>query len=211
VGPTGTVVLSDIAPRMVDVARARNAGLANVQVALLDLAAIDRPDDGFDVAACRMGLMFLPDPVVGLTEIRRVLRPGGRLGVLTWAGIEHNPWMTCVGLAAMAHGVVTGGPPVGPGEVFSLGDPAALADAGRQAGFLDVDVDELGMTFRSPSVEEHVERVSGLAAPLAAAFAAATADQLAGVRRTAAELASPYATDGGVAIPGRALLLTARA
>ena len=66
VGPTGTVVLSDIAPGMVEVARRRNAALDNVEVGLLDASAIDRPDDSFDVVACRMGLMFTPDPAVAL-------------------------------------------------------------------------------------------------------------------------------------------------
>lgn len=72
-----------------------------------------------------MGLMFTPQPAVALAEIRRVLRVGGRFAALTWAGIEHNPWMTCVGMAAMMNGVVAGGPPVGPGGIFSLGDPPA--------------------------------------------------------------------------------------
>ena len=125
VGLTGTVVVSDIAPGMVEVARRRNAGRPNVEAEVIDATAIDRPDGSFDVVACRMGLMFAPDPAVAFTEIRRVLRPGGRLGALTWSGMEHNPWMTCVGMAAMANGLVSGGPPVGPGGIFSLAIPAS--------------------------------------------------------------------------------------
>ena len=125
VGPAGTVVVSDIAPRMVEVARRRNAALGNVETAVIDLAAIDRPDESFDAVACRMGLMFTADPSVAFAEMLRVLRPDGRLGALTWGGIEHNPWMTCVGMAAMANGLVSGGPPVGPGGIFSLGDPGS--------------------------------------------------------------------------------------
>src|SRR5882724_11361893 len=58
VGPTGTVVVSDVAPGMVEVARRRNAALGNVETAVIDAAAIDRTDGSFDVVACRMGLMF---------------------------------------------------------------------------------------------------------------------------------------------------------
>ena len=123
VGPTGTVVLSDLAPGMVEVARRRNAHLSNVEVAVLDASAIDQPDGSFDVVACRMGLMFTPDPDIAFGEIERVLAPGGRFGALTWGAVEHNPWMTCVGMAAMVNGLVSGGPPVGPGGIFSLGDP----------------------------------------------------------------------------------------
>lgn len=210
VGPSGTVLMSDIAPGMVEVARRRNAGFGNVDVAVLDAAAIDRADDSFDVVACRMGLMFTPDPSVALAEIARVLAPNGRVGVLTWAGMEHNPWMTCVGMAAMMNGLVSGGPPVGPGSIFSLADPGQLEALAKGAGFHDVIVDSFPVTFRATDIDAHVDRVSSLAGPMAAVFEAATPEQLAAVRRTAAELAAQYTTANGLEIPGRANLLTAR-
>src|SRR5437870_4280129 len=149
VGPAGAVVVSDISPGMVEVARCRNAALGNVETAVIDAAAIDRADGSFDVVACRMGLMFTSDPAVAFAEILRVLRPDGRLGALTWGGIEHNPWMTCVGMAAVANGLVSGGPPVGPGGIFSLGDPAELEALAKGAGFVDVVVEELAVVFRA--------------------------------------------------------------
>jgi hypothetical protein len=111
-------------------------------------------------------------------------------------------------MAAMVHGVVAGGPPIGPGGIFSLGDPAHLAELARGAGFLDVVVDEVPTTFRSESIDLHVERVSSLAGPMAAAFAAATPEQRAAVRETAAQLAAEHtAADGSLALPGRAILV----
>jgi SAM-dependent methyltransferase len=211
VGATGAVVVSDVAPGMAEVARRRNAGLANVEVAVLDLAAIDRPSASFDVVVSRMGLMFAPDPSVAMAEMHRVMGPGGRLGALTWGAIEHNPWMTCVGMAAMANGLVAGPPPVGPGGVFSLGDPAGLAQLATDAGFAEVVIETIETTFRADTIEAHVDRVSSLAGPLAAAFAAASAEQLEAVRRTAAQLAAPFVTDDGIALPGRAVLVTGRA
>jgi SAM-dependent methyltransferase len=211
VGPTGSVVLSDIAPGMVEVARRRNAHLANVEVALIDASEIDRPDDAFDVVASRMGLMFTPEPALAFAEIHRVLGPDGRIGVLTWAGMEHNPWMTCVGMAAMMNGLVAGGPPIGPGGIFSLGDPGELEVLAKDAGFVDVAVEAFEVPFVSDSVDAHIERVGSLAGPLAAVLQAATPDQLAAVRRSASELAAPYLTDDGLVIPGRALLVTGRA
>ena len=178
VGPTGAVVVSDIAPgwSRSPVAETRRSATSRPQSSTP--AAIDRPDGSFDVVACRMGLMFTPDPSVAFAEIARVLRPGGRLGALTWGGIEHNPWMTCVGMAAMANGLVRGGPPVGPGGIFSLGDPAELEALAKGAGLVDVAVDELAVTFRADTVNAHVERVGALAGPLATALQAATPDQL---------------------------------
>lgn len=211
VGPSGRVVLSDIALDMLDVARRRNARHGNVEVAHLDASHIAQPDESFDVVVCRMGLMFTPDPAVALAEIHRVLRPGGRFAALTWAGIEHNPWMTCVGMAAMINGLVPAEPPVGPGAIFSLGDPARLAALAEDAAFAEVVVEEVATSFRAESIDAHVEHVSALAGPLAAAFAAATPAQLRAVRDTAAQLAAAYISDDGVTLPGRALLVAGRA
>ena len=210
VGPTGSVVLSDIAPGMVDVAARRNAHLDNVTTAVIDVSAIDRPDNSFDAVVCRMGLMFTLEPSVAFAEMKRVLDANGRLGALTWGGIEHNPWMTCVGMSAMMNGLVSGGPPVGAGGIFSLSDPAALEALATAAGFVDVKVEAFDIAFRSPDIDTHLARVSSLAGPMAAVFAAATPEQLAAVRRTSADLSAQYATDDGLVIPGRANLLTAR-
>jgi SAM-dependent methyltransferase len=210
VGPTGSVLLSDVAPGMVEVAARRNAAIVNVAVDVLDASAIDRPDDSFDIVASRMGLMFTPDPSAAFGEIHRVLAPGGRLGGLTWAGIEHNPWLTCVGMAAMMTGLVSDGPPVGPGTIFSLGDPGELEALVKGAGFVDVKVEEFAITFRAANIDGHVERVSSLAGPLAAVFKNASPEQSAAVRRTAGDLAEPYVTDTGLEIPGRALLVSGR-
>lgn len=211
VGPQGRVVLSDIAPGMADAARRRSAALANVDVEVLDASAINRPDASFHVVVCRMGLMFTPDPAAAFGEIRRVLAPGGRFAALTWAGIEHNPWMTCVGMAAMINGVTAGGPPTAPGGIFSLADPDHLAALAEHAELRDVRVEQIPTTFHAESVDAHVERVSSLAGPLAAAFGAATPEQLGAVRRTAADLAADHVkADGTVALPGRALLVAGR-
>lgn len=210
VGSNGTVVVSDLAAGMLDVARRRNESVDNVEVSRLDLDAIDRPDDSFDVAVCRMGLMFVPDPRRALGEIRRVLDTGGRLGALTWAAPEHNPWLSCVGMAAAMNGVVPG-PPVGPGTIFSLSDPIELAAFAGEVGFDDVVVDEAELVMRADDAAAHVERVGALAGPLAGALNAASPDQRDGMLATVTELVAPYVTAEGLAMPARALVLTARA
>ena len=209
-GTTGTVVISDIAPAMVDAAKRRNAVLGNTTVTVLDASAIDRPDASFDVVACRMGLMFTPEPSVAFAEIHRVLAPGGRLGALTWGPLQHNPWMTCVGMAAMINGLVAGGPPIGPGGIFSLSDPDQLETLVATAGFVDVTVEEFAIIFRAESIDAHIERVSSLAGPLATILQHASVEQRAAVRRTAADLAAAHLTTDGLVIPGQALLVSAR-
>ena len=71
VGPDGEVVISDVAPEMTAIARARAEalGLANVRVRELDLEQIDEPDESYDVVLCREGLMLVPDPARAAREI----------------------------------------------------------------------------------------------------------------------------------------------
>ena len=138
-----------------------------------------------------------------------MLAPRGRVAISTWAGPEHNPWLSCLGMAAMANGVVTGGPPTGPGGLFSLATADALRAAVEAGGFTDVEVEEVPVLVRFTGVEDHFDHVSQLAGPLAAALAAAP-DELDAVRATAAQLAAKYVTDDGLVLPGLALVASAR-
>ena len=210
VGPGGKVLVSDGSPAMVDAAARRLSPFPNVRTAHLDLTNLDRPDSSADIVVCRFGLMFVEEPARVLTEVHRVLAPGGRLGTMTWAGIELNPWVATVGMAAMANGILTGGPPVGPGELFSLSDPDRLAALAGDGGFGDVSVTEADLVFGAPDVDTHVRMVERLAAPLAVAFASATPDQVAAVHSFVSENSAPFSTGDGYEFPGKALLLTAR-
>jgi ubiquinone/menaquinone biosynthesis C-methylase UbiE len=88
VGPGGRVVGVDASAEAVELARrlaretARLAGEASpgtVSFEQADLHALPFPEAGFDAAACISVLAFSDDPVRALSELRRVLRPGGRL------------------------------------------------------------------------------------------------------------------------------------
>ena len=83
VGDKGEVVMSDVAIEMTTIAekRASELGLTNVRTAVLDLEQIDQPDESYDVVLCREGLMFAVEPERAAREIRRVLRPDGRIAI----------------------------------------------------------------------------------------------------------------------------------
>jgi ubiquinone/menaquinone biosynthesis C-methylase UbiE len=84
VGPTGHVVGTDISGEMVGIAtqRALARGLSNVTFNRMEGETLTLFDGTFDVALCAFGFMYVPDSLRALTEIRRVLRRGGRVGVL---------------------------------------------------------------------------------------------------------------------------------
>jgi SAM-dependent methyltransferase len=209
VGPTGRVIASDVAPGMVSLIRATTAAVAGIEAAEMDACDITLPDDSVTAIAFRMGLMLVDDRGVALSECRRVLAPGGRLGLAVWAAPQHNPWLTSVGMAAMMHGLVSGGPPTGPVGPFGLADPLALEELVRDAGFTEVTVAEVAAVAQFATTDEHFDTVGCLAPPLGAALAAASDESGRAVRKTAASLVSQYWTDAGLALPGRALLCLA--
>jgi len=77
VGPAGHVTAADLSPAMVEKARERLGSAKNASVAVEDGQALSFSDESFDAVVCSLGLMFFPDPLRGLAEFRRVLRPGG--------------------------------------------------------------------------------------------------------------------------------------
>jgi ubiquinone/menaquinone biosynthesis C-methylase UbiE len=81
VGSSGHVTAADISPEMADIARTRLGGATNISVTVEDGQALSFQDRSFDAVVCSLGLMFFPDPLRGLSEFRRVLRPGGRAAV----------------------------------------------------------------------------------------------------------------------------------
>ena len=80
---------------MAEKARERLGKAPNVSVFVEDGQALSFADCSFDVILCNLGLMFFPDPVRGLTEFRRVLRPGGRVAVSVNTVVErsYNCWL----------------------------------------------------------------------------------------------------------------------
>jgi enediyne biosynthesis protein CalE5 len=93
VAPGGEVVLSYVVAEMTAIASARAdaLGLTNVSIREPDLESIEQPDESYDVVLCREGLMFATDPDRAAREIRRVLRPGGRVEVAVWGPRERTP------------------------------------------------------------------------------------------------------------------------
>jgi len=82
--PEAQVVGVDLAPGMIERARAKFGGAPGVQFEQADAHDLPFPDDAFDVLVCASTFHYFTHPAQVLREARRVLRPGGRLVVLDW-------------------------------------------------------------------------------------------------------------------------------
>ena len=211
VAPGGDVVLSDVVAEMTAIAAARAAaaGADNVQARVLDIESIDEPDASYDVVLCREGLMFAPDPARAASEIRRVLRPGGRVAIAVWGPRERNPWLGLVFDAVSAQTGTPVPPPGVPGP-FSLGDSATVVALLADAGLAGVQISELPTPLRAGSFEEWWARTSALAGPLAKILAALPERAAQALRERLRDAVRPYTTPSGVEIPGVTLIASAR-
>jgi enediyne biosynthesis protein CalE5 len=211
VGEHGEVVLSDLVPEMTAIAarRAAGRGLANVRTCELDLERIAQPDAAFDVVLCREGLMFVPDPESAVGEIRRVLRPGGRVALAVWASPDRNPWLAVVFDVVSAELGEPMPPPGVPGP-FSLADPHRLTGMLADAGLVDIVLAHASAPIHAASIDEWWTRTAALAGPLALRLKTLSAEAAAALRCRVDVAVAPYLTPTGLHLPGVSLVASAR-
>jgi SAM-dependent methyltransferase len=86
VGPDGRVIAADVSPLMLAEVRLEATNdRAAVEPLVSPADHLALPDGSVDAAYCQQGLQFMPDRQAVVTEILRVLRPGGSLGVAVWS------------------------------------------------------------------------------------------------------------------------------
>jgi demethylmenaquinone methyltransferase/2-methoxy-6-polyprenyl-1,4-benzoquinol methylase len=151
-GGAGEVVGSDFSPRMLAQAAAKTDARATFEVA--DTTDLPFEDASFDAATVGFGVRNLEDLDAGLRELRRVLRPGGRLAVLEFSqppnplfrGLYHVYFMLVLPLIG---NLVSGGADNAyaylPRSVLAFPDPQGLAARLRGAGFAAVEVHTLSL------------------------------------------------------------------
>lgn len=148
VGTTGAVTGLDISPDMLSLAKKRIDGLSHKNIELSQGRAEEIPanDAAFDAVLASLSLMYVIDRAAAAREIRRVLRPGGRVVAAVWAAPEQCD----IVLFQQTAGKFAPPPPVkgvGPGAMADTGSfVGQLARAGIDA---KVETEELGFDFDS--------------------------------------------------------------
>jgi SAM-dependent methyltransferase len=209
--PGGTLVCSDASDAMLKVARARAEafGIKNVEFANLQLEWIDLPAASVDAALCRWGLMLLVDPPAAVKEVRRVLRPGGRVALAVWDEPERNPWTTIPAGALIELGHTSPPERNAPG-MFALSAPGRLQRLLEEAGFVDVEVDGVQLDRTYESVDELLEETHELSMMFSDVYDALDDSERREVATKMGSLAEPYTdADGSLLLPGRSLVAVA--
>lgn len=158
VGPTGTVLATDISPAILEyaVTMAAEAGLDNISTLEADgedLGAV--PDASVDAAVSRVGLIYFPDQHRALSEICRTLRPGGRFSAVVYSTPDRNAFFALpVGIIRRIAGLPAPAPGL-PGP-FSLAAPGVAEAAYARAGLVDVTVTAVASPVRMATAAECV-------------------------------------------------------
>ena len=135
----GDVLAVDLSGPMLERARERaaTAGLTNVRFERGDAQVYPFEAASRDLAISTFGVMFFSDPVAAFANIRSALRPGGRLAVLVWRDLAHNPWIRLVRDALAAGRDLPLPPEEGPGPL-GLSKTDRVSEMLSQAGFADI-------------------------------------------------------------------------
>jgi len=166
VGPEGEALGIDAAERFVDLARAEaaEAGVSNVRFEVADVEAAELPGT-FDYAFARMGTMFFANPVAAHRNIRRALRPGGRLCTVVWRRKIDNEWLYRAEQAVerfVSEPEDSEEPTCGPGP-FALADANTTSDILESAGFEEICFERCDVDFhQGDDLDQAIELVMAL-------------------------------------------------
>jgi len=166
VGPGGTVTGIDIAPGMIELAKARalKAGLANVIFREGDAESLPFPDESFDAVLSNMGLIHVPDRAAALCEMVRVLKGGGRIALSVWSAPERTVALGILAkvIAGLMPAVATPGAPTW----FDFGPEGALEAALSKAGFTNITTERVDFPLEVKSGEKYWETSLGISGKL---------------------------------------------
>jgi len=147
VGPTGHVTGADVSAPILAVAAERLTGFSNAETVLADAATYDFPPGAADLLFSRFGVMFFGDPPAAFANMKKALKPSGRVVFACWRPPHENPWMVAPLEATYKH--VPPLPQLEPDDPgpFSFGKQERVTRILTEAGFNAPDFESIDLTF----------------------------------------------------------------
>ena len=213
VGPDGFVLGIDISAPML--ARARELAPKNLPVDFVLADATVHPFDpqSFDLLTSRFGVMFFADPVASFANLRKALKPSGRLAFACWREPRENPWMMVPLQAVYQH--VPKLPQLGPEDPgpFAFASEERVNRILREAGFSDVRMEPRNLSLDLANGRGLDAAVQGALAigPAGRALADQPAELHAAAAQSIRHALTPFVRGDGVALPGSIWVVTAQA
>ena len=208
VRPAGHVVVTDLAPQMLEIARenAQRARMDNLSYQVVDAHELPFADASFDRITCRLGIMYFWDCQKALAEIRRVLKPGGVVSFAAWGPIEQNEYMRAMTGAFHKRNPLPP-PQAGAPHPARFGKPGTLSAELNAAGFFEVEEKSLLVSQRWPGPPAELwTRQYEISAPLRPYFDSFSAgEKAAAIEETIAALTALY--DGQQVITHAAIVV----
>lgn len=157
VGSLGRVLATDISPKILEFARelAREEGLVNISTHVMDGENPDLDSNSFDAVISRVGLIYFPDQHRALTEMYRVLKPGGRVAAIVYSTSDKNKFFSIPVSIIRQRAKL---PPPVPGQPgpFSLGSDGVIENAFHNAGFKNIVTEKINSPVMLSSARECV-------------------------------------------------------
>jgi len=200
--PKGRVVLTDLSEAMLAGAssKAEKRALGNVEVRVCGVDDLPFEDATFDSVSCRFGFMFFPDIRGAVSELVRIVRPGGRISTAVWAEPDGNAWATTPMGAISAEVALAPPEPDAPG-LFRCAAPDSIAAIFREAGLHDVAESDVRGSLELDSGGDYWSLLTEVSAPVVAALAGvddATSDR---IRAATIEKAQAFEKEGKLSLP----------
>jgi SAM-dependent methyltransferase len=209
VGEQGRVVGVDVSGPILAVAQERGAEVDNLEFKLANAETANLGAERFDLLFSRFGVMFFDDPLAAFTNLRRSLKPGGRLTFLTWRSMEENPWLSAP--AAVAFEILP--PPEPPDPTapgpFSLADEVRTTDLLEAAGFNAVSHVPVNHEMHWPDVESTLNYLLNMGPAGAMLREADDVDLEQEVRTAVGDLLDTFLKGDGVRMQSAVWLVTA--
>ena len=209
VGPSGSVLCTDAVKGMVSAAEAeaQRRGMKNMAFAHCNAQALPVKDDSFNAVVSRFGVMFFPEPSVGVSEMIRATRPGGRVSFAVWAARELNPMSAIIG-DTIARVVEL---PKSIADAFRFAKSGVLAQILDDCGVREVRERKLDFRHRATVTFDEFWAIRvEMSDSLRSSLAALTPEQTDLVRAQVRQATARYFSEGQMDIPACALIVTGR-